>query len=221
MRLVLFDLDHTLLPADTDVEWLNFLIDEGVAPAAERRANEDMARRYQDGTAGTHEFVRFYLRLFVPHAMAQLVAWRDRFLASRILPRISPAARALVREHQGKGDVVAIITATNRFLTEPVAQALGIEHLIATDPEVVDGRFTGATVGTPCFREGKVERLDQWLAAGGQALRRFDETWFYSDSINDIALLRRSSHPVAVDPDPQLERYAREHRWQVLRLNHA
>ena len=221
MRLVLFDLDHTLLPADTDVEWLDFLIDEGVVEAAEREANAEMARRYVEGIAGTHEFVRFYLRHFVPHQMPQLIAWRDRFLETRILPRISQAARALVASHLGKGDLVAIITATNRFLTEPVAKSLGIEHLIATDPEIVGGRFTGNTVGTPCFREGKVERLDQWLAAGGKALRNFAETWFYSDSINDVALLRRSSHPVAVDPDPQLERYAREHRWQVLRLNGA
>jgi HAD superfamily hydrolase (TIGR01490 family) len=219
VRLVLFDLDHTLLPTDTDIEWLEFLVDEGVVDAAERLANADMARRYKDGSVGTREFVCFYLRLFVPHAMAQLLAWRERFLRERILPRISAAARALVKGYLDQGDVVGIITATNRFLTEPVARDLDIEHLIATEPEIVRERFTGNFVGAPCFREGKVERLDQWLAAGGRALRDFEETWFYSDSINDLALLRRSSHPVAVDPDPQLERHAREHQWRVLRLN--
>jgi len=221
MRLVLFDLDNTLLSGDTDVAWLDFLIDEGVVEPAERAANENMARRYRDGIAGTNEFVRFYLRHFVPHEMETLVAWRDRFLAARILPRISAAARELVASHLHQGDIVAIITATNRFLTEPVARALGIEHLIATEPEIRDGRFTGETLGTPCFREGKIERLEQWLADCRLQLRNFSETWFYSDSINDVALLRRSSHPIAVDPDPQLERYAREHRWQVLRLNAA
>ena len=221
MRLVLFDLDNTLLSGDTDVEWLDFLIDEGVIGPAERAANEAMARRYRAGLAGTNEFVRFHLRHYVPHEMKTLLAWRDKFLPARILPRISAAARGLVASHLHKGDLVAIITATNRFLTEPVARALGIEHLIATEPEVRDGRFTGETAGTPCFREGKIERLDQWLAGCGRQLRSFSETWFYSDSINDVALLRRSSHPVAVDPDPQLEHYARERRWQVLRLNPA
>ena len=221
MRLVLFDLDNTLLSGDTDVEWLDFLIDEGVVEPAERAANENMARRYREGAAGTHEFVHFYLRHFAPHDMATLLAWRDKFLPSRILPMVSAAARRLVAGHLGKGDLVAIITATNRFLTEPVARELGIEHLIATEPEIRDGRFTGEPLGTPCFREGKIERLDQWLAGCRLRLRGFSETWFYSDSINDLALLRRSSHPVVVDPDPQLERYAREHRWQVLRLNSA
>jgi HAD superfamily hydrolase (TIGR01490 family) len=221
MRLILFDLDNTLLTGDTDVEWLNFLIDAGVVEAAERAANDEMSRQYREGIAGTEEFVRFYLRHYVPHPMEKLLAWRDRFLPERILPRISSAARELVAGHLGRGDTVAIITATNRFLTAPVARELGVEHLMATEPEIREGRFTGATIGTPCFRGGKIEHLDQWLAGRGVHFRDFAETWFYSDSINDVALLGRSSHPVAVDPDPQLERYAREHRWQVLRLNTA
>ena len=221
MRLILFDLDNTLLAGDTDVEWLNFLIDEGIVDPAERAANEELARHYRDGIAGTSEFVRFHLQHYVPHTMDKLLAWRDKFLPARILPRLSSAARELVARHLGGNDIVAIITATNRFLTEPVARELGIEHLIATEPEIRDNRFTGNTLGTPCFREGKVERLDQWLAGHALQFRSFSETWFYSDSINDVALLGRSSHPVAVDPDPHLERYAREHRWQVLRLNAA
>jgi HAD superfamily hydrolase (TIGR01490 family) len=221
MRLVLFDLDNTLLTGDTDVEWLNFLIDEGIVDPAERTANEHMSQQYRDGIAGTDEFVRFYLQHYVPHPMEKLVAWRDKFLPARILPRISSAARELVAGHLGGSDTVAIITATNRFLTAPVARELGVEHLMATEPEIRDGRFTGETLGTPCFRGGKIEHLDQWLAGRGQHFRQFSETWFYSDSINDVALLGRSSHPVAVDPDPQLERYARDHHWQVLRLNTA
>jgi HAD superfamily hydrolase (TIGR01490 family) len=216
MNLVLFDLDNTLLSGDTDFEWLAFLIEEGAIPASEQAANAEMDRRYRSGEAGALEYVRFYLRLYPPHDLATLVAWRKKFVHTRIAPRISQAVRALVYSH--RHDLVAIITATNRFLTEPIAAALGVEHLIATEPQIVDGRFTGDVVGPPCMREGKIERLDAWLASRGAALADYAESWFYSDSINDLPLLSRVTHPVAVDPDITLEKIARNRGWRTLTL---
>lgn len=178
-----------------------------------------MARRYREGSVDTLEFVRFYLRTLVPHPMPRLLAWRGLYLERAIRPRIPAVARALVAGHQRKGALVAIITATNRFLTELTALELGVEHLIATEPEMREGRFTGDCSGTPAFREGKVTRLEEWLALRGTALRDFRVSRFYSDSINDVPLLERVTHPVAVDPDARLERLAAERSWPVLRLH--
>ena len=219
-ELVLFDLDHTLLDGDSDVEWLNFLIEQGaVDRMAEETANAAMAQRYREGTVGTLEFVRFYLRTLTWHPMARLLEWRDAYLERSIRPRISAAARQLVAEHQQNGALVAIITATNRFLTEPTAREFGVEHLIATEPEMRDGRFTGEVAGTPAFREGKVTRLEEWLAARRQKLADFAVSRFYSDSINDVPLLERVTHPVVVDPDPRLEKLAVGRGWPAMRLH--
>ena len=219
MRLALFDLDHTLLSGDTDFEWHGFLVEEGALPPDALQENERMDRGYRDGSADVLEYVRFYLRPYARHDMPTLLAWRKRFLAQRIVPKVAPGARGLVGSH-GR-DLSVMITATNRFLTEPIAAMLGLEHLIATDPQMADGRFTGDVAGTPCMREGKIERLDAWLAARRQALGDFRESWFYSDSINDLPLLSRVTHPVAVDPDPRLERIARERGWRVISLRKA
>ena len=216
MNLVLFDLDNTLLSGDTDVEWLDFLIDEGVLPQSARQENAAMDRRYRSGHADALEYVRFYLRFYPPHDMGALLAFRARFMKERIEPRMLGAARKLIQEQ--KQHLVAIITATNRFLTEPIAAAFGIEHLMATEPQIVDGRFTGDIVGAPCMREGKVEHLNKWLAARGQSLRDFPESWFYSDSVNDLPLLERVTHPVAVDPDSRLQKAATERGWRSLSL---
>ena len=216
-RLALFDLDNTLLTGDSDDEWFHFLAARGVIDRdAERAAHADLAHRYREGRAGTLEFCEFFLRFFVPHDHATLLAWREQYLRESILPRIPASARELLARH--RSDLVVIATATNRFLTEPIAAAFGIEHLIATEPEMRDGRFTGKVAGTPSFREGKAVRVQEWLAARGQALDDFAESWFYSDSINDRPLLERVTHPVAVDPDPQLERLARERGWRILSL---
>jgi HAD superfamily hydrolase (TIGR01490 family) len=216
MNLVLFDLDNTLLSGDTDVEWLEFLIERGILPQSAQHENLEMDRRYRSGQADAREYVRFYLRFYPPHNMASLLSLREKFIATRIEPRMLPAARALVQEN--KQNLVAIITATNRFLTEPIAAAFGIEHLIATEPQIVDGGFTGDLVGAPCMRQGKIEHLDKWLAGRGQSLRDFPESWFYSDSINDLPLLERVTHPVAVDPDSRLAEIARQRGWRSLSL---
>jgi HAD superfamily hydrolase (TIGR01490 family) len=217
MNLVLFDLDNTLLSGDTDVEWLEFLIDQKVLPPSAQQDNLEMDRRYRSGQANALEYVRFYLRFYPPHSMASLLSLREKFIATRIEPRMLPAARALVQKNNQQ-NLVAIITATNRFLTEPIAAAFGIEHLIATEPQIVDGRFTGDIVGAPCMREGKIEHLQQWLLGQKKKLTDFAETHFYSDSINDLPLLERVTHPVAVDPDPRLAEIARQRGWRSLSL---
>lgn len=216
MKLVLFDLDNTLLSGDTDFEWLQFLIERDILPQPAQRENLEMDRRYRSGQADAREYVRFYLRLYPPHSMASLLSLREEFIAERIEPRMLPAARALIQEN--KQNLVAIITATNRFLTEPIAAAFGIEHLMATEPQIVDGRFTGDIVGAPCMREGKIEHLERWLAARGKSLSDFPESWFYSDSVNDLPLLERVTHPVAVDADPRLAEIARRRGWRSLSL---
>jgi len=218
-ELVLFDLDHTLLDGDSDVEWLRFLIDEGAVDGAhEEAANADMARRYREGTVGTLEFVRFYLRTLAAHPMERLLEWRARYLEHSIRPLIPESARKLVKDHQREGALVAIITATNRFLTEPTAREFGVEHLIATEPEVRDGRFTGEYTGTPSFREGKVTRLEEWLGLRGAKLAEFSVSRFYSDSINDVPLLERVTHPIAVNPDARLREIAAGRGWPVIRV---
>ena len=216
MNLVLLDLDNTLLSGDTDVEWLDFLVEQGVLPDTEREANHEMDRRYASGEASTLEYVRFYLGYYRPFDMATLRAWRSRFFEKCIQPIMLPAARRLIRE-QGNG-LVAIITATNRFLVEPIAADFGVEHLMATEPEIRDGRFTGDIVGAPCMREGKIEHLERWLAARGQPMKSFAQTWFYSDSINDLPLLERVTHPVAVDASAKLAEVARRRGWRTLSL---
>jgi HAD superfamily hydrolase (TIGR01490 family) len=216
MNLVLFDLDNTLLSGDTDVEWLDFLVERGVLPPSAKDQNLEMEQRYRSGHADAHDYVCFYLRFYPPHSMAELLSLREEFIPKRIAPRMLPAARALIQQnHQ---NLVAIITATNRFLTDPIAQAFGIEHLMATEPQIADGRFTGDIVGAPCMREGKIEHLNKWLAGRGQSLHDFPQSWFYSDSINDLPLLEHVTHPVAVDPDPRLAGIARERGWRSLSL---
>ena len=220
MRLALFDLDNTLLAGDSDYEWGQFLLDRGVL---ERESYEAQNRAYFDqyaaGTLDIHEYLGFALRPLAQHPPEDLARWHADFMASRIRPMIGEPARSLVRRHLGRGDLCAVITATNSFVTAPIARELGVAHLIATEPETRDGRFTGRVAGTPCFREGKVRRLDEWLAAQGRRLADFEESAFYSDSHNDLPLLERVTRPVAVDPDEELLRKARERRWEVISLH--
>ena len=218
-KLTLFDLDHTLLSGDSDVLWVDFLMDRGVVDRAAFAArNADVEARYKAGTVNAQEFADFYVGTLGGRTPAQWEPLRQEFLATQIVPRIPPAAIALVNQHLDAGDLVVLTTATNRFITELTALYLGIEHLIATDCEVADGSFTGRTKGTLNMREGKVTRLHEWLHARGHALDQFDST-AYSDSINDLPLLSAVNHPVAVDPDPKLASQAAERGWPVVRLD--
>jgi HAD superfamily hydrolase (TIGR01490 family) len=219
MRLALFDLDNTLLAGDSDYEWGQFLVDAGVV---EREAYEAQNRVYYEqyvaGTLDIHEYLGFALRPLAEHAPQDLARWHAEFMRSRILPMIKPAARALVREHLSRTDLCAIVTATNSFVTAPIAREFGVPHLVATEPESRDGRFTGKVAGTPCFRDGKIRRVDEWLARMGRRLSDFPESFFYSDSHNDLALLERVSRPVAVDPDEGLAAHAARRGWATISL---
>ena len=219
MRLALFDLDNTLLAGDSDYEWGQFLVDRGVLERAAYEAqNRAFYEQYKAGTLDIHEFLGFALRPLAAHTPAELERWRAEFMRARISPMILPAARALVRRHLDAGDLCAIITATNSFVTRPIAREFGVDHLIATEPEKRNGRFTGAVAGVPCFRDGKVRRLEDWLRALGRALADFEESACYSDSHNDLALLERVTRAVAVDPDQTLARIAAQRGWERITL---
>lgn len=216
MALVLFDLDNTLLGGDSDYLWGRFLVEEGLVDGERyERENQRFYDQYHAGTLDILEFLRFSLQPLASHDTATLYAWRARYLKEKIAPILLPAARALVEKHRAQGDTLLIITATNRFVTEPIAGLFGIENLLATDPEMVDGRYTGNVSGVPCYREGKVQRLAMWLKEHGLD---HGESWFYSDSHNDIPLLETVTHPVAVDPDDSLRQHAASKGWPVISL---
>ncbi|HEY1058154.1 MAG TPA: HAD family hydrolase [Limnobacter sp.] len=219
MKLALFDLDNTLLPMDSDHGWSQFLIELGVLDRGEFEArNNQFYADYKAGCLDIDAFLEFQLRPLKMHTRQQLDAWHSRYMAEVIQPNIKPAAVALVKKHQAEGALCMIITATNSFITRPIADAFGIEHLIATEPEVKDGQFTGGVSGLPSFREGKVTRLNDWLNARDMDWRSFETSHFYSDSINDLPLLECVSHPVAANPDPTLAGIARERQWPILEL---
>lgn len=216
-RLALFDLDNTLLAGDSDFEWAQFLIEQGVLDREVYEArNQAFYEQYKAGMLDIREFLDFQLKPLSRHPRTVLDAWHREFMSRKILPIMRPAARALVARHAG--DLRVLISATNTFVTGPIAAAFGIPELIATEPEERGGEFTGAVSGTPCFREGKVERLETWLAARGRTLASFSESWFYSDSLNDLPLLSRVTHPVAVDPDETLRAHAERLGWPVISL---
>ncbi len=219
MKLVLFDLDNTLLAGDSDFEWAQFLIERGVLDREVYEArNQEFYDQYKAGTLDIHEFLDFQLKPLARHSRAQLDAWHHQFMREKILPIVNPKARELVKRSLEGADLVAIITATNSFVTAPIAREFGVTHLIATDPEQNGGEFTGQVAGTPCFREGKIARLDDWLAGRGLSWAGVRESWFYSDSLNDLPLLARVSRPVAVDPDSTLKAHAENSGWPVISL---
>lgn len=219
MRLAIFDLDGTLLSGDSDCEWMEFLSDEGVLDRASAGAALAGVRgRYKDGTISQDEFSRFFIDLLRGHAPARLHDWHAHYMQKKILPKLRTRGREAVTRHRALGDLLLLSTATNRFLTEPIAAELGFEHLIATEPELKDGLYTGEFTGVANMREGKVRRLEAWLAARGEGLASFSEIWFYSDSCNDIPLLSCATHPVVVDPDAALEAHARASGWPIVSL---
>ena len=218
MKLALFDLDNTLLAGDSDFQWAQFLMEEGVIDRETHQAkNIKFYEDYKNGTLDIFAFLDFQLEPLTRYPRSQLETWHQRYMKRKVLPMMTDKARKLVEKHRASGDLMMVITATNSFVTQPIAEAFGIEHLIGTVPEEVNGEFTGRVVGTPSFQEGKVSRLQQWLAERGQSLADF-ESWFYSDSQNDLPLLKMVNHPVAVNPDPVLESYAREQGWPVISL---
>jgi HAD superfamily hydrolase (TIGR01490 family) len=217
MRLALFDLDNTLLAGDSDFEWAQFLIEKEVLDREVYEArNRHFYEAYKAGTLDIHEFLDFQLKPLARHPRKQLDHWHAEFMQKKILPIITQKARDLIDSH--RDDARVVITATNRFVTAPIARELGIENLIATEPEEVGGEFTGQVKGVPSFREGKVERLKSWMAEHGIEWGTVTEIWFYSDSLNDLPLLSIVSHPVAVDPDETLKEHALRHDWRVISL---
>jgi HAD superfamily hydrolase (TIGR01490 family) len=217
MRLALFDLDNTLLAGDSDFEWGQFLIEQGVLDREVYEArNQQFYDSYRAGTLDIHEFLDFQLKPLARHPRGMLDKWRDAFMAQKIRPLITRSALKLVNAH--RNDLRAIVTATNSFVTELIAREFGIANLIATDPEQRDGQFTGRVAGIPCFREGKVQRVNDWLASRREPIESFEKSWFYSDSLNDLPLLEQVTHPVAVDPDETLRALAEERGWPIVRL---
>ena len=219
-RLALFDLDGTLLAGDTDVLWCEFLIDEGVLDRETfAAANRDVADRYGRGEITPAEFAAFYAGTLAGRSPEQWAPLRERFIASSIAPRIGAASFGLVAARRAGGDRLVLTTATNRFLTAPIAALLGIADLVATELEVAaNGEFTGRTSGIVNMREGKVARLARWLADEGLAGPLLAAATFYSDSINDLPLLRAVGTPVVVDPDPRLHAEALRRGWPVMSL---
>jgi HAD superfamily hydrolase (TIGR01490 family) len=212
--LALFDLDHTLLPHDSDEQWVEFLLERGKLDRAQYEyANFELSERYRRGEASAIEFTEFYLSTLKPFTTAELNDLHPVFMGERILPAIAVAARNLIAKHRKLDHFMILTTATSRFLTAPIAAELGFEHHIATEPEMKLGRYTGRVKGIPNMHEGKVERLLSWLAERNMKLSDFRESWFYSDSQNDLPLLSHVTHPVAVNADSVLAAHARHKGW--------
>ncbi|MBU0752795.1 MAG: HAD-IB family hydrolase [Gammaproteobacteria bacterium] len=219
MKLALFDLDNTLLSGDSDFEWAQFLISKGVLDREVHEAkNQEFYDHYKAGTLDIHAFLDFQLAPLARHARAELDVWHDEFMAERIRPMMTETARALVKSHLDAGDICAVVTATNSFVTGPICREFGIAHLVATVPAQQDGSFTGQPRGTPAFKAGKIERVDAWLESLGLWWGAFESSHFYSDSHNDLPLLERVTVPVAVDPDETLRARALAAGWPVISL---
>ncbi len=216
MALAIFDLDNTLIAGDSDYLWGQFLVEKGaVDPDLFEAENERFYADYKKGTLDIMEYQRFSLAPLTQQRMATLRHWHEQFMDKYIRPILLPKARTLVDEHKAKGDTLLVITATNTFVTKPIAKLYGISNIIGTNPEMVDCKFTGKVKGTPAFQEGKVIRLQQWLKEHHETL---EDSTFYSDSHNDIPLLESVDHPVAVDPDDKLRKYAEQHQWKIISL---
>jgi HAD superfamily hydrolase (TIGR01490 family) len=216
MRLALFDLDNTLLGGDSDHAWGDYLCARGILDEATYKARNDAF--YQDYLAGKlnlTDYLNFSLEILATTDMAQLGEWHRDFMRDCVEPIVLPKGLELLAKHRAAGDKLVIITATNRFVTGPIAERLGVETLLATECEMQDGRYTGRSTDVPCFREGKVTRLNRWLEENGFNL---EDSYFYSDSMNDLPLLEQVTHPVAVDPDPNLHAEAARRGWQVISL---
>lgn len=218
-NLALFDLDNTLLAGDSDYNWSLFLISEGLLDAKTHHdRNEQFYADYKAGQLNIVEFLKFQLKPLSEHPKAFLDQLHKKYMQNVIRPMMTEKAQALVNKHKAAGDLCVVITATNSFVTKPIATAYGIEHLIGSDPEMVNGQYTGGVTGVPTYKEGKVIRLNQWLAARGKKLQDYETSYFYSDSLNDLALLQIVTNPVAVDADETLTKVAQEKAWPQISL---
>jgi HAD superfamily hydrolase (TIGR01490 family) len=216
MALAIFDLDNTLLSGDSDYLWGEFLVENKIVDgAAHQQQNQAFYDQYLAGTMDIYAFLAFQLKPLADHSLAELYQWREQYLQEKIDPIILQAGIDLISAHQQQGDETLIITATNSFITAPIAEKLGISNLIATDPEKINGRYTGKVAGIPSYQAGKVTRLNQWLEGHHFTL---EGSYFYSDSHNDIPLLNLVDHPVAVDADDKLLATATEQGWKILSL---
>ncbi|WP_415882758.1 HAD family hydrolase [Neptuniibacter sp. QD34_54] len=216
MSLAIFDLDNTLLAGDSDHAWGEFLCEKGIVDSDEySRANDYFYEQYKNGGLDIFEFLAFALKPLAQMQRAELDKLHLEFMESKIIPIMLPKAAELLQNHREQGDYLLIITATNRFVTGPIADKLGVDDIIATDPEEVDGEYTGKVAGIPCFQDGKVTRLNEWLKHNDFNL---EGSYFYSDSHNDLPLLEKVTHPVAVNPDETLEDHANAKLWPVLDL---
>lgn len=221
MNLALFDLDNTLLAGDSDFEWAQFLISRGVVDRELQEAkNIEFYEHYKAGTLDIYAFLEFQLAPLARHARSELDAWHREYMDQHIRPIMTPQARTRVLEHLADGDLCAIVTATNSFVTGPIAREFGINNLIGTIPavDVGSGRFSGQPTGTPSFQGGKITRVEQWLESQGLWWGSFEKSYFYSDSHNDLPLMEKVSHPVAVDPDDKLRAHAAAAGWPIISL---
>jgi HAD superfamily hydrolase (TIGR01490 family) len=217
MAIALYDLDNTLLAGDSERAWCDFLIDIGVLDGeAFRTENERLYKEYLAGTLNIYDSIKFQLKPLTEYSPEKLRRWQDEFMTSSIEPMITPAAVSLVEKHRAAGDELAIITASNSFVTRPIAERFRIPNLLAIELERVGHRYTGRVLGTPTFREGKVIRLVEWLQETGHTL---EGSYFYSDSHNDLPLLQWVENPVAVNPDPILRVFAEAVSWPILDLH--
>lgn len=216
MSLAIFDLDNTLLAGDSDYSWGEFLVHKKLVDSEEYRiANDGFYQDYKAGTLDIHAYLRFSLAPLTRYSMAELAELHNEFMQTYIEPMMLPKAHALLQEHRTRGDYLLIITATNGFVTYPIAKRLGVDDILATEPEIINDCYTGNSVGTPCFQDGKVVRLQEWLKTHQYDL---NGAYFYSDSINDLPLLEQVTYPIAVDPDERLEAIAKERNWKVMSL---
>jgi len=222
-QLALFDLDHTLLPIDSDHEWGRFLVKIGVVDANHYASeNERFYADYKAGRLDIYAFLAFALKPLSEHSRAQLNEWHAQFMHEVINPNLRSSAFDLVKKHQDQGDLCCVVTATNSFVTRPIVQAFGIKHLIATEPEVLGGtatgNFSGKVAGTPNFREGKVTRVESWLSSEKLSWSSLEKSYFYSDSINDLPLMEKVTQPIPTNPDQSLRAKAIENGWPILEL---
>ena len=216
MALAIFDLDNTLIAGDSDHAWGAYLVEKGIVNAEQyKQANDQFLADYQNGCLDIVSYLSFALKPLAENPLSKLHEWRKNFFEEKIRPIMLPKAVDLVESHRAAGDTLLIITATNQFVTAPIAQAFGIDILIATEPEIIEGKYTGKIAGTPSFQEGKIERLNAWLATQDESL---EGSFFYSDSHNDLPLLKIVDTPVAIDPDDTLRQFSDQHNWPIRSL---